>query len=75
LEVSGQLHAPASLPTGKEPRCQLDRRLCGPHIRSGQHAEVKILTPTTTVDVDKINYYKHNKNKLIYIFAGKLLLS
>jgi hypothetical protein len=30
LEVSGQLHAPASLPPGKEPRYPLDMRLDGP---------------------------------------------
>jgi hypothetical protein len=36
MEVSGQLHAPAALPPGKEPtRYPLDRKLSGPQSRSG----------------------------------------
>jgi hypothetical protein len=42
--VSGQLHAPAALPSGKSPRYPLYRRLGGPHSRSGQHGEVNFLT-------------------------------
>jgi hypothetical protein len=30
MEVSCQLHAPAALPLGKEPRYPLDKKLCGP---------------------------------------------
>jgi len=30
MEVSGQIHTPAALPPGKEPRYQLARRLAGP---------------------------------------------
>jgi hypothetical protein len=30
MEVSGQLHAPAAFPPGKEPRYPLYRRLSGP---------------------------------------------
>jgi hypothetical protein len=33
--VSGQRHAPAALPPGKETRYQLYRRLGGPQVRSG----------------------------------------
>jgi hypothetical protein len=45
LDVTGQLHAPAALPPGKETRYPLDRRLGGPQSRSGQYGEVKILDP------------------------------
>jgi hypothetical protein len=46
--VSGQLHATAALPPGKEPRYPLDRGLGGPQSRSGPHGEVIILDPTGT---------------------------
>jgi hypothetical protein len=36
MEVSGQLHAPAALPPGKEPPGLLDMRLGVPQGRSGQ---------------------------------------
>jgi hypothetical protein len=40
MEVSGQLHTPAALPPGKEPRrYPLDRRLGGPQSRSGLRGE------------------------------------
>jgi hypothetical protein len=39
MEVSGQLHAPAGLPPGKDPRYPLDRRLGGPQSRSGRGGE------------------------------------
>jgi hypothetical protein len=39
LDVSGQLHAPAALPLGKQPRYPLDRR------QSAECAEEKILDP------------------------------
>jgi hypothetical protein len=41
MEVNGQLHAPAALPQGKEPRYPLDRRLGGPQSRSGRNGEEK----------------------------------
>jgi hypothetical protein len=47
--VSGQLHAPSTLPPGKEPPYPLDRRLIGPQSRSGRHGKVKILAPTGTL--------------------------
>jgi hypothetical protein len=37
--VSGQLHAPAALPRGGSPQYPLDRRLGGPHTRSGRRGE------------------------------------
>jgi hypothetical protein len=46
LEVRGQLHAPAALPSGKSPTYSLDRRLGGPQSPSGQRGEQKILDPT-----------------------------
>jgi hypothetical protein len=48
LLSAGQLHAPAALPPGKEPRYPLDKRLGGPQSRSGRHREEKILDPTGT---------------------------
>jgi hypothetical protein len=39
MEVSGQLHAPAALPAGKEPLVPLDRKLGGPQSRSGRGGE------------------------------------
>jgi hypothetical protein len=48
LEMSGQLHAPAALPLGKESLVPLDRRLGWPQSRSGRHGEEKILTLTGT---------------------------
>jgi hypothetical protein len=48
LEVSGQLHAPAALPRGRNPQYPLDLRLGGPQSRSGRYGEEKILDPTGT---------------------------
>jgi hypothetical protein len=39
MEVSGQLHAPAALPAGKEPPVPMDRRLGAPQSRSGRRGE------------------------------------
>jgi len=42
--VSGQCHAPAALnPRGKDPRYPLDRRVGGPHRRSGHRGYRKDL--------------------------------
>jgi hypothetical protein len=41
MEVSGQLHAPAALPPGKEPLIPTDRRLDGPQSWSGRGGEEK----------------------------------
>jgi hypothetical protein len=41
MEVSSELHAPATLSPGKEPRYPLDRRLGGPQSRSGDGDEEK----------------------------------
>jgi hypothetical protein len=43
MEVSGQLHAPAALTRGEEPRYPLDRWPGGPQSRSGRCAEEKNL--------------------------------
>jgi len=41
MEVSGQLHDPTALPTGKEPQYSLSRSLGGPQSRSGRGGEEK----------------------------------
>jgi hypothetical protein len=41
MEVNGQLHVPAALPSGKETLVPLDRRLGGPQRRSGLGGEEK----------------------------------
>jgi hypothetical protein len=41
MEVSGQLHAPATLPPEKSPWLPLDRRLGGPQSQSGCSGEEK----------------------------------
>jgi hypothetical protein len=47
--VSGQLHAPATLPPGMSARYPLYRRLGGPQSRSGRYGVVKIFfCPTGT---------------------------
>jgi hypothetical protein len=43
--VSGQLHALAALPMGKEPVVPTDCRLGGPRSWSGRYGEEKILAP------------------------------
>jgi hypothetical protein len=45
LEVSGQLHALAALPQGKNPCYPLDRRLSVPQRRSGRGGEEKYSQP------------------------------
>jgi hypothetical protein len=41
MELSGRIHAPATLPPGKERWYLLDRRLAGPQGRSGRCDEEK----------------------------------
>jgi len=41
MKVSGELHAPAALPPGKDPLYPLDTRLCGPQSWSGRGGEEK----------------------------------
>jgi hypothetical protein len=45
MEVSGQLHAPAALPPGKDPWYPLGRRLGGTQSRSGRGDEEKNSQP------------------------------
>jgi hypothetical protein len=45
MKLSGQPHAQANLPPGKEPRCLLYRRLSGPQRRSGRYRDEKNLDP------------------------------
>jgi hypothetical protein len=50
MEVSGQLHAPAPLRQGKNPRHTLDRRLGGPQSRSGRGGEEKNSQPPPGIE-------------------------
>jgi hypothetical protein len=50
MEVSGQLHAPAALPPGKESLLQLDRRLGGPQRRSERGGEKKDSQPPPGIE-------------------------
>jgi hypothetical protein len=51
MEVSGQLHAPAALPSGKDlSLLLLDRRLCGPQSLSGRGGEEKIYQPPLGIE-------------------------
>jgi hypothetical protein len=44
-DESGQLHAPAALPPGKETQYPLDRRLSGPQSQSGRCGKERNLFP------------------------------
>jgi hypothetical protein len=46
MEVSGQLHALAALPSGRSPRYLLDKRLDWPQCRSGSCGVEKIFAPS-----------------------------
>jgi hypothetical protein len=50
MEVSDQLHAPATLPQGKSPLYPLDRRLGGPPSRSGRDGEEKNSEPSPGIE-------------------------
>jgi hypothetical protein len=50
MEVSGQLHALAALPPGKEPWYPLDRRLGGSQSRSGRGGEEKNSQPLPGIE-------------------------
>jgi len=50
MYVSGQLHDPAALPPGKEPRYSLDRRLGGPQILSERGGEEEISHPLPGIE-------------------------
>jgi hypothetical protein len=50
MEVSGQLHVPSALPTGKSPSYPLDRRLGGPQSRSGCGSEEKNSQPPPEIE-------------------------
>jgi hypothetical protein len=50
MEVSGQLHAPTALTSGKEPLVPLDRRLGGPQSRSGRGGEEKNSQPLPEIE-------------------------
>jgi hypothetical protein len=63
MEVSGQLHAPAALPPGKDPCYSLDRRLGGPQSRSGGGGEERNSQPPPGRERMRIKlYYLVNPN-------------
>jgi hypothetical protein len=51
MDVSSQFHAPAALPSRKEPWYPLDRRLGGPHSRSGRGGEEKNTQPPPGIEL------------------------
>jgi len=50
MEVSGQLHAPAALHSGKETLIPLYRRLGGPQSRYGRGGEEKNSQPLSGIE-------------------------
>jgi hypothetical protein len=50
MEVCGQVHVPAALPFGKNPRYPMDRRLGGPHSRSERSGEEKNSHPLPGIE-------------------------
>jgi hypothetical protein len=72
--VSGQLHAPAALPPGKELRYPLDRRLGGPQSRSGRRGEhswpYRDLNPEPSVVQPVASRYTDNATKINLIYTG-----
>jgi hypothetical protein len=67
MEVSGQLHAPASLPQEKELLYPLDRRLSGPHSWSGLWGVEKTLLPCQDSNNSRP---AHSKGAILLPFAG-----
>jgi hypothetical protein len=60
--MSGWLHAPAALPPGKSPHCQLDRRLAGPQIWSERYGEEEYFGPVSnpTLAIQPISHHYTN---------------
>jgi hypothetical protein len=89
MEVSGQLHAPATLPPGKSPRYPFYRRLGGPQSRSGRYGEVKIFffyptgtrnpappdRPACSQSLYRLSYpgSQNRRGRLINCFANKFI--
>jgi hypothetical protein len=48
--MSGQLHAPAALSSGKQPQYPLCRRLGGPQSQSGRYEEEKCFLPLKGIE-------------------------
>jgi hypothetical protein len=49
MELGGQLHAPASLTPGKDPKCPFHRRLVGLQSQTERCGVEKSLSPTPVV--------------------------
>jgi hypothetical protein len=50
MEVRGQFHDPPALPQGKDPLMLLNRRLNGPHSRSGHFRPEKNPLPSQGIE-------------------------
>jgi hypothetical protein len=50
MEVSGQLHAPATLPPGIEPLVPIGQEVDGPQSRSGRGGEEKNSQPPPEIE-------------------------
>jgi hypothetical protein len=62
MAVSGQLHAPASLPPGKSLWYTLHKRLGGPQSQSGRGGEEENSQPLPGLEPSIIQWTKPNKN-------------
>jgi hypothetical protein len=71
MEVCGKLHVPAALPTGKEPRCSLNRRIYGPQIQAGCFGKEKNLLPLLRFELQIISsYHSHYTDYTIPAQSG-----
>lgn len=68
-DISGQFHVPAASPQGKCPWYALERRLCGPQVRSERCGEENILVPAVAETIFLMKLYlmgsKTNKTYLL----------
>jgi hypothetical protein len=54
MEVSGQIHAPAAFPPGKESQYPFDRRLCVPQSRSGHGVKEENPQPLPGIEIHPV---------------------
>jgi hypothetical protein len=68
--VSGQLHAPATIPRGNGHRCPLGRKLGGPQTRSGRYGEEKAAGPLASGTRSKKRFYLYF-NCFVFVLEPK----
>jgi hypothetical protein len=73
MEVSGQLHAPATFPLGKSARYPFDMMLGGPQNLYGQRGEEKNLASTGTRTATALSWLSEKYNLLVKTEGKKLL--